>query len=87
MYQVVMKKLAVAYIDHMQHHTFTFSASEDSTAGGPIHTQNRSAAVEDLSVAQTSSDPSNNMVFRGRTMKALQASADSTHRYDEIYQV
>ena len=88
MYQVVMKKLDVGYIDHMQDYAFTFSASGDSSAGELIHTQNRSAAVEDLSVAQTSSDPSNNIiVFRGRTMKALKASASATNRYDEIYQV
>ena len=87
MYQVVMMKLDVGYIDHMQDYAFTFSASGDSEAE-LIDTQNRSAAVEDLSVAQTSSDPSNNIiVFRGRTMKALKASASATNRYDEIYQV
>jgi hypothetical protein len=87
MYQVVTKKLDVGYIDHMQHYAFTFATSEEGTAGEPINTQNRSAAVEDLSVAQTSSAPSNNIVFRGRTMKALKASASGTSRYDEIYQI
>jgi hypothetical protein len=87
MHQAVMKKPDVGCADHTQYYSLTIPATKDNTAGEPINTQNRSDAVDDLSVAQTSSDQSNNIVFHGRTMKALKASANGPHRYDEIYQI
>src|SRR5580698_8707489 len=87
MHQVVTKKLDVSCVDHTQYYPLTSPTSKDSAAGELINARSGSAAVDGLSVAQASSDPSSDIVFRGRTMKALKASANGLRRYDEIYQI
>lgn len=85
MYQVDTKRFGACNIHHTYYYNIlAFSAGEESTAGEPINTQSRSVAVDDLAMAQTSYDPSNNIVFYGRTKRALKDNSTGACCYDKI---
>src|ERR1700739_3593368 len=83
MHQVVTKKLDIGYIDHSQH-SLTYPGSEGSTPCELINMQNGSVTVDGLPVAEASSGPSNNIVFRSSTTRALKASEGGPLCYDVI---